>query len=98
MGLGLAPWYILPSRFHRARARLCFIAVLILMPACVSPSTHAPQHRTPPRVGYLSLASLAESGSRGEAFREALRQFGYIDKDNIIIEYRWADGNRGHLA
>jgi ABC-type uncharacterized transport system substrate-binding protein len=46
-----------------------------------------------PRVGYLSPGS-ASGGfvTRDEAFRQGLRELGYVDGRNIVIEYRFAEG------
>jgi len=45
-----------------------------------------------PRIGYLSASSLAAIASRTEAFRDGLKDLGYVDGTNIIIEYRYGDG------
>jgi putative ABC transport system substrate-binding protein len=50
-----------------------------------------------PRVAYLS-ASSAASGTWGvEAFRQGLRELGYVEGRSILIEYRWADGRFDRL-
>ena len=49
-----------------------------------------------PRIGYLDGAPL--SAARTEAFREGLRELGYIDGKNIMIEWKSADGKVDRLA
>jgi putative ABC transport system substrate-binding protein len=49
------------------------------------------------RIGYLSPVSTSGSTASLEAFRQGLREFGYIEGKNIIIEYRWAEGKVGRL-
>jgi putative ABC transport system substrate-binding protein len=44
------------------------------------------------RIGYLSPTNPATDSSRFEPFRAALRELGYIEGQNIIIEYRYAEG------
>jgi ABC-type uncharacterized transport system substrate-binding protein len=46
-----------------------------------------------PRIGYLSGNSLSASPARTEAFRQGLRELGYIEGKNIVIEWRSAEGN-----
>jgi putative tryptophan/tyrosine transport system substrate-binding protein len=46
-----------------------------------------------PKVAYLS----ASSASQVEAFRQGLRELGYVEGRNILIEYRWADGRFDRL-
>jgi putative tryptophan/tyrosine transport system substrate-binding protein len=46
-----------------------------------------------PRVGYLSGGSLSNLGGRIEAFRQGLRELGYVEGKNIVIEWREAQGN-----
>jgi putative ABC transport system substrate-binding protein len=47
----------------------------------------------PPQIGYL-LGSLSSAGdqARSEAFRQGLRELGYIEGKNLVIEYRSAEG------
>ncbi len=50
-----------------------------------------------PRIGYLDAASSNVSSNRAEALRAGLRDLGYVEGKNIIIEYRWADGKYERL-
>jgi putative tryptophan/tyrosine transport system substrate-binding protein len=45
-----------------------------------------------PRIGFLSAASRAANSARVEAFRQGLRELGYEEGKNIVIEYRYAEG------
>jgi putative ABC transport system substrate-binding protein len=45
-----------------------------------------------PRVGYLSPGSSTAELARDEAFRQGLRELGYIEGKSIVIEYRFAEG------
>ncbi len=45
-----------------------------------------------PRIGYLTVASLASNVARVEAFRQGLRELGYVEGKNIVIEWRSAEG------
>ena len=49
------------------------------------------------RIGFLGVASAAITASRVEAFRAGLREFGYAEGKNLVIEFRWADGNYDRL-
>ncbi|HLC28308.1 MAG TPA: ABC transporter substrate-binding protein [Dehalococcoidia bacterium] len=44
------------------------------------------------RIGYLGVASPAVGGPYRKAFREGLRELGWIEGQNLFIEERWADG------
>ena len=44
-----------------------------------------------PRVGYLAAVSAAADAPRLEAFRQGLRELGYVEGQNIIIDYRHTD-------
>ena len=50
-----------------------------------------------PRIGFLSLNTAFVQKDRVEAFREALRKLGYVEGQNIIIDYRFADGKSERL-
>ena len=43
------------------------------------------------RVGYLGVTSAASAKSRIEALRVGLRELGYVEGKNLVIEFRWAD-------
>ncbi len=51
-----------------------------------------------PRIGYLTAASLTAIAPRTEAFRQGLRDLGYIEGKNILIEWRAADYRSDRLA
>ncbi len=44
------------------------------------------------RIGFLGAASASGYASRVEALRAGLRDLGYVEGKNIVIEYRWAEG------
>jgi hypothetical protein len=44
------------------------------------------------RVGYLGLGPASATSSRVEALRAGLRDLGWVEGKNIVIEFRWADG------
>jgi len=77
--------------------RRSFIALLAL--ASLKPLSARGQHRsTIPRIGYLSPGS-ASGGfqARDKAFRQALRDLGYVEGNTIGIEYRFAEGKFDRL-
>jgi ABC-type uncharacterized transport system substrate-binding protein len=49
------------------------------------------------RVGYLGLVSASWHAPRVAAFRDGLRNLGYIEGKNIAIEFRWAEGQYDRL-
>jgi putative ABC transport system substrate-binding protein len=49
------------------------------------------------RIGFLGAATAAGYASRVEAFRSGLRDLGYVEGTNIIIEFRWAEENNQRL-
>ena len=62
----------------------------VLFALCVS--AEAQQPKKVPRVGYLAGPSLSSMSARTEAFRQGLRELGYVEGKNIVIEYRYAEG------
>jgi putative ABC transport system substrate-binding protein len=57
----------------------------------------AQQPKKVPRIGYLAALDPASESARSEAIRLALRELGYIEGQNIAIEYRYAEGKRDRL-
>ena len=46
-----------------------------------------------PRLGFLGNSSAALEANLVGPFREGLRDLGYVEEQNIVIEYRWAEGS-----
>ena len=73
----------------------CLALWVVLFALCVS--AKAQQPKKIPRIGFLSLNSLASTATNTEAFRQGLGEFGYVEGQNIVIEWRYADGQRSRL-
>ena len=56
------------------------------------------QQQKIPRIGYLSSTDAARESTRAEAIRLALRERGYIEGQNIAIEYRYGEGKVDRAA
>src|SRR5262245_43182805 len=50
-----------------------------------------------PVVGFLNSASSATYSFNAHAFREGLREAGFVEGQNVVIDYRWADNDYGRL-
>ena len=68
------------------------LCVAVLLAAAVI--AEAQQAKKVSRIGYLSGVDAARESARAELFRLALRELGYIEGQNIAIEYRYAEGKR----
>jgi len=71
------------------------IAVTLL---AVAVTAEAQQPKKVPRIGYLASADSARDSTRAEGIRLALRELGYIEGQNIAIEYRYAEGKPDRFA
>jgi putative tryptophan/tyrosine transport system substrate-binding protein len=69
-----------------------FALSAMLLALCVSAEAQQPKKVL--RIGLLSGASPSTNVPRHEAFRQGLRELGYIEGQNIAIEYRYAEGKR----
>jgi ABC-type uncharacterized transport system substrate-binding protein len=93
-------------RFRIADCRLPIAATAIFVVALVLSVVGAPlaaeaqQQKTAPRIGILSVAtqSFPPMTVRLDAFRQGLREFGYVEGDSVAFEYRSAEGNPDRLA
>jgi len=54
----------------------------------------------PYRIGFLGAASASTPGAlrRVEAFRAGLRALGYVEGADVVVEFRWADGDARRLS
>ena len=70
---------------------LCAMLFTLSLPA------EAQQPAGIPRIGILIPASASFFSARVEAFRQRLRELGYVEGKNIVIEYRYAEGKLERL-
>jgi putative ABC transport system substrate-binding protein len=68
------------------------LTILASLVGCVG-MAQAQQVKNQPRVGVLLALSHSAIRDRIQAFREGLRDLGYMEGKNIVVEYRYADGN-----
>src|SRR5688572_8375655 len=69
------------------------VAAMLLAVAVIA---EAQQTRTVTRIGYLSSVNPANESARAEGIRLALHERGYIEGQNIAIEYRYGEGKIDH--
>ena len=62
----------------------------MLFALCVS--AQAQQPKKVPRIGYLSSGSPSTNLGYLQAFLQGLRELGYVEGKNVLIEYKWAEG------
>jgi ABC-type uncharacterized transport system substrate-binding protein len=72
---------------------ILFVVVLL----AVGLIADAQQPKKVPRIGILHGASASSVAARNEAFREGLRELGYVEGKNIVIEWRYAEGKADRL-
>ncbi len=73
--------------------RRAFIGTLLVAPLAVE----AQQAGKVPRIGVLVVGSASSESTRIEAFRQGLRELGYVEGRNLMVEWRFADGDTGRL-
>jgi putative ABC transport system substrate-binding protein len=74
--------------------RSVMLALSLLVAPCAA-TAQPPQ--TIPQIGFLAVPALAAIAPRVEAFRQGLRELGYVEGDNLVIAYRSAEGHVDRL-
>jgi putative ABC transport system substrate-binding protein len=82
------------NRWSAANPALAVCAVLFAL--CVS--AQAQQANKVPRIGYLVAGYRSDILARTDAFRHSLRELGYAEGKNIVIEERYAEGKIDRLS
>jgi putative ABC transport system substrate-binding protein len=72
-----------------------FLFVVVLL--AVEVIADAQQPKKVPRIGYLNAVSPSNRSDRIEALRQGLRELGYVEGKNILIESRYAEGKLDRL-
>jgi putative ABC transport system substrate-binding protein len=63
----------------------------------IGPLSVRAQQSAVPVVGFLSTRSPDEAAVHTNAFRRGLEEMGYVEGRNVVVEYRWANGDYGQL-
>jgi putative ABC transport system substrate-binding protein len=79
------------------RIQLFTVALCAMLFAVCFPA-RAQQPTKIPRVGYLTAATPSGMKPSTDAFRQGLRELGYVEGKNIIIEWRYAEGKSDRLS
>ncbi len=75
-----------------------FSILLIVVAVIVGGAAEAQQPKKIPLIGRLGTASLSTISARTEAFRQGLRELGYVEGKNIVVEYRSAEGKPERMS
>jgi putative ABC transport system substrate-binding protein len=78
-----------------SKKAICLALTAALFALCFS--AEAQQPTKIPRIGYLNAVSPSTGSDRIEALREGLRELGYVEGKNILIESRYAEGKLDRL-
>jgi ABC-type uncharacterized transport system substrate-binding protein len=74
----------------------CLSILFVLVLLAVAVIAEAQQPTKIPRIGFL--AATGSTSGRIDAFRQGLRELGYVEAKNTVIEWRFAGGKRERLA
>ena len=77
------------------KAIFSILFVVVLLAVAIIAETQQPGKIS--RIGYLSGAKSDGQSVRRETFRQGLRELGYVEEKNIVIEYRSAEGKLDRL-
>ena len=66
--------------------------LFVVVGLAVAVIAEAQQPKKVPRIGFLASASPSIVSDRIDAFRQGLRELGYVEEKNIVIESRYAEG------
>ena len=79
------------------KKKITVLTLCVLLFALSFPARGAAAGKIP-RIGYVSASGDANNpGSSVEAFRQGLRDLGYFEGKNILVEYRYAEGNQDRI-
>jgi ABC-type uncharacterized transport system substrate-binding protein len=85
------------TRSEMIDGRLPFVVTITLIILVAAFTADAQQPKNITRIGYLATVSLSLNVARTDAFRQGLRELGYVEGKNLVIEWRSADGKLNRL-
>ena len=77
---------------------LALVAVLAVSLLAAPLAADAQQAGKVPRIGFLGVTSPSDRPPLLDAFRQGLRELGWVEGQNIVIDYRYAEGRVGRLT
>lgn len=72
--------------------KILVAAILGLATVAAPPASYGQHAANVPRIGFLGAVTPEDFPHLEKAFREGLREAGYVEGRNLVIEYRWAEG------
>jgi ABC-type uncharacterized transport system substrate-binding protein len=75
-----------------------FVFLLATVLLTAAPHAEAQQPKKVPHVGVLAGGSASSDKARIDALRQGLRELGYMEGKNLVIEYEYADGKTNRLT
>jgi len=87
-----------PESYRRIQTRKWVrLSVIAFVLVVTGPVAQAQEPKKAPRLGFLGATSPSAVAARLDAFRQGLRELGYVGGKNIAIEYRYAEGKLDRL-
>ena len=86
------------SKIQKRPRGLKWVGFLVVLLVVCGAGVESQQPKKLPTIGYLSTRDPASESERAEAVRLGLRERGYIEGQNIAVEYRYAEGKRERFA
>ncbi len=83
--------------YRRAFPGLAAVVVIALVVAGASSQASGQSRESMPRVGMLTAAPSATAKPAWDAFREAMKELGYVEGKSVVYEYRSAEGQLERL-
>jgi putative tryptophan/tyrosine transport system substrate-binding protein len=84
-------------RLRIQNRKLVGLVTFVIAFAMCGPKADAQQPTKIPRIGLLGGGSASANAGRIGAFRQGLRELGYVEGKNVVMEYRWAEGKLDRL-
>jgi putative ABC transport system substrate-binding protein len=82
---------------EKAMKKIITVLTLCAMLLALCVSAEGQQSAKVPRIGFLGAVTPEDFPHLEEAFRQGLREFGFVEGKTLVIEYRWAEGRAERL-